>query len=211
MRSLPRERRLPAGLPAARERRRPQRPGQALERRRDRPQRHAVPPGAPALSGDAAPPLDPPCCFVSATKGLENGTLLRISEVIREVVCSPASARAWPSFPARPSPAKWPAATPPPWWSRRPTLRLAATSPERLFRPDLPALHQLRSGRRRDWRRRQERGRHRRRRLPRPGPGPQRHGRADHTRPGRNHPAGGGDGRPAARRSPAWPGWATWC
>jgi len=33
------------------------------------------------------PMLDPSMVFVSATKGLENGTLLRVSEVIRETLC----------------------------------------------------------------------------------------------------------------------------
>jgi glycerol-3-phosphate dehydrogenase (NAD(P)+) len=38
------------------------------------------------LYGEMLPYLEPPMRFVSATKGLENGTLLRMSEVIEEVV-----------------------------------------------------------------------------------------------------------------------------
>jgi glycerol-3-phosphate dehydrogenase (NAD(P)+) len=41
---------------------------------------------ARALYARLLPYLDPAMLFVSATKGLENGTLLRMSEVIREVV-----------------------------------------------------------------------------------------------------------------------------
>jgi glycerol-3-phosphate dehydrogenase (NAD(P)+) len=39
-----------------------------------------------AMYGRMLPCLDPSMLFVSATKGIENGTLLRMSEVIREVV-----------------------------------------------------------------------------------------------------------------------------
>ena len=39
-----------------------------------------------AIYGQMLPHLDPAMVFVSATKGLENGTLLRASEVIRESV-----------------------------------------------------------------------------------------------------------------------------
>ena len=38
------------------------------------------------IYGQMLPCLDPSMVFVSATKGLENGTLLRASEVIRECV-----------------------------------------------------------------------------------------------------------------------------
>jgi glycerol-3-phosphate dehydrogenase (NAD(P)+) len=41
---------------------------------------------ARALYGQMLPCLSPDMLFVSATKGLENGTLLRVSEVIREAV-----------------------------------------------------------------------------------------------------------------------------
>src|SRR5438105_2424235 len=39
-----------------------------------------------SLYGRMLPCLDPGMLFVSATKGLENGTLLRMSEVIREAI-----------------------------------------------------------------------------------------------------------------------------
>ena len=64
------------------------RPGRPPWRARSGSQRHALPPGARLVPADAAVSHES-MVFVSATKGLENGTLLRMSEVIREVLAGP--------------------------------------------------------------------------------------------------------------------------
>ena len=62
------------------------------------------------LYGAMLPHLNPEMRFVSATKGLENGTLLRMSEVAREVIERNSSLGS-PFFPGRRSPRKWRAAS----------------------------------------------------------------------------------------------------
>ena len=69
--------------------------------------------------------------LVSATKGLEIGTLMRVSEVIREVI-EPHFRRASPSCRDRRLRAKWPAATPP-RWSSHPTDRELAEAIQSAF------------------------------------------------------------------------------
>ena len=73
------------GFPLPRQRRRHQRFAAALEDAEIvlgvMPSHHA----RRIYRRDAAAPARPACCFVSATKGLESGTLLRMSEVMREV------------------------------------------------------------------------------------------------------------------------------
>lgn len=46
----------------------------------------------------ARPALDPDTCLVSATKGLENGSLLRMTQVIQEVTGLPVAALSGPTF-----------------------------------------------------------------------------------------------------------------
>ena len=89
--------------------------------------------------------------FVSATKGLENGTLLRISEVIREVLRPAFDPRvaviSGPTFArevARFEPTALVVA------GRDETL--PCRHPGGLFRAHFPALHQHRSYRCRNWR-----------------------------------------------------------
>ena len=153
--------------------------------------------------------LDPAMVFVSATKGLENGTLLRASEVIhafsvralRTARCGDfrtylrarggarRSHRAGGSFHG-----------------------LGAGSPRasRFFRTDFPALYQSRSGGRRNRRRREKRGGHRRGRLPRARVGQQHTSRPDYARSSRNDQPGRGSRRAARKRWRAWRGWEIW-
>ncbi len=156
------------------------------------------------------PHLQPSMLFVSATKGLETKTLVRMSEVIRNVVGQRFPPRvavlSGPTF-AREVAAGEPTAV----VVSSTDATLNETRAAGLLRPGLPPLHQRRPDRRRVGGRAQERSCHRRRRLERAGPGQQRHCRADHPRPGRNHPAGGGRGRATRAPWPASPDWATWC
>ncbi len=55
------------------------------------------------------PHLTPSMILVSATKGLEQSSLLRISQVIEQVVGAKFPPR-WPCSPGRPLRAKWPRA-----------------------------------------------------------------------------------------------------
>ena len=72
------------------------------------------------------PHLKPEMRFVSATKGLEQGTLLRISEVAREVIAEN-SRRASLFYRAPPLRVKWRGESRLPWSSHRKTASLAAS------------------------------------------------------------------------------------
>ena len=110
------------------------------------------------------PYLTPDSILVSATKGLEKGSLLRMSQVI-EQVCRPrfearVAVLSGPTF-AREIAQGEPAAV----VVSSATICGRRRGPERRFPARLPALHQSRPGGRRNRRVAQERGRHRGGRL----------------------------------------------
>ena len=136
------------------------------------------------------PLVQPGMYFVSASKGIENETLMRMSEVIEDVV-KPAFAPkvaviSGPTFApevARGEPTALVVASP---------RRGSATAPStRIVAAAIPAVHESGSHRRGNRCRGQEHHCHCGRRGRRPRPGIQRHGGADHARPCRNHAARG--------------------
>ncbi len=140
------------------------------------------------------PHLEPEMRFVSATKGLEHGTLLRMSEVARAVIgerfAPRVAALSGPTF-AREVARGEPTAV----VISSEDRELAAEIQARVLRPHAAPLHQRRSHRRRDRRGAQEHHRDRRRHLPGPGTRQQFDRGAHHARPGRDHAPRGRDGR----------------
>ena len=154
-----------------------------------------------------APHLRPTPDLLSVVKGLESGTLLRMSEVIAEAAGVPIGRIAALSGPeprrrGRAQPAGLRGRR-----RRRSGTRRAGRGAARPAR--VPALRQRGHPRRRAVRGAQERRGDRGRRRRRPRLRRQRQGRAPDPRPGRDDPA-----RDRGRRQPAdlrraWPGWAT--
>ena len=135
----------------------------------------------------AAPFISRQALIVSATKGIEQDTLLRVSEVIAQEVrgARPVAVLSGPSFAievARGLPTAVSVACADP---------VLAEDVQREFRAAyFQALRQHRRRRRRDRRRPEEHHRHRRRRRRRARPRTERARRADHARPRGNHAAG---------------------
>ena len=158
---------------------------------------------------DWAPLLPPGALLVSLMKGIELGTRLRMSEVIAEV--TGAGRRRGVAVVAGPNlageivrreftaavvacclrTARWPCRA-------RATRRTSGP----YTNTDVTGLRAGRRGEERD----RDRGGHR------GGDGARRQhqGHADHPGAGRDRQAGFGAGRADRRRSPGWPGWATW-
>ena len=115
-----------------------------LERRsrgRDGPGRHAV--AARARFVLAKPPVFRPVDdFVSATKGLEQELLLRMSASDLAEVCASVRRRSR-SSPARPSRVRSRRASRPRWWSPHEIAWSRQASAGGVFRADLPSLHQF--------------------------------------------------------------------
>ena len=129
--------------------------------------------------------------IVSLTKGLEQGTRLRMTEVIEQELPGHPAGRAGRTEPGargagrirRRSGHRD---------ARRARRHVAAAG---VLEPPVPGVHQPRCHRLRAGRRAQERRRHRRRHGRGVGPGRQHQGDGADPRPGRDHPARRGDGR----------------
>ena len=157
----------------------------------------------------ARPFLPSGATIVSTTKGLEEGTLLRMSELLAR-----GRRRRVPGGRALGSELRVgsrPRACPRRSWLPPLTPRTVALVQDEFRGRFLRAVRQRGCRRRRDRRRAEERDRHCRRRGRGHGPGAQRAGRAHHPRPGRDHAPGLARLAARARRWRAWPGSAISC
>ena len=161
--------------------------------------------GFRAVLEEAAPCMRPWIPVVSLSKGLEKGTLLRMTEVIKEVVPGPPGGRPDRAQP-RPRDHVGQGRR---LGHRHRGPRGGQGHPGGVHPGRVPGLLERRRRRLRDGWCVEERHRHRRRDRRGAGGGRQHPGRGDVPRPGRADPAGRCPGCPADHVRGAWPGWAT--